>query len=188
MRCLKFTPGDWKVWLTSMQQWITSLSRNTMLVAMGTYLKTIWKCNNLSLYEKPEKFLKFIYALKHVLKQFPVLRMKLAILLFYSRRSQPLCCITVTIDCVHGSIRLAGTGSSSAQGRVEVCINNVWGTVCDDFWNSLDASIACWHLGYSSEGILRHATFITRVWPGSQLVCVCGGGGRWCACVCVHDV
>ena len=57
-----------------------------------------------------------------------------------------------TIDCVNGSLRLIGTGSSSSQGRVEVCINNAWGTVCNDFWSSLDASIVCRHLGYSTEG------------------------------------
>ena len=58
----------------------------------------------------------------------------------------------IIIDCINGSLRLVGTGSSSSQGRVEVCINNVWGTVCNDLWNSLDASIVCRHLGYSTEG------------------------------------
>ena len=56
------------------------------------------------------------------------------------------------LDCEDGAIRLAGTGSSSTQGRVEVCNNNQWGTICDDTWNNLDASVACLHLGYSNEG------------------------------------
>ena len=60
--------------------------------------------------------------------------------------------ITYMIGCTDGAIRLAGSGSSSSQGRVEVCNNNQWGTVCDDTWNSLDASVACFHLGYSNEG------------------------------------
>ena len=57
------------------------------------------------------------------------------------------------IGCTNGTIRLAGTGSSSTQGRVEVCNNNQWGTVCDDTWGNLDASVACLHLGYSNEGM-----------------------------------
>ena len=56
------------------------------------------------------------------------------------------------LDCEDGAIRLAGTGSSSTQGRVEVCNNNQWGTICDHTWNNLDASVACLHLGYSNEG------------------------------------
>ena len=56
------------------------------------------------------------------------------------------------IGCTTGTIRLAGTGSSSTEGRVEVCNNNRWGTVCDDAWNSLDARVVCLHLGYSIDG------------------------------------
>ncbi len=58
----------------------------------------------------------------------------------------------ITLGCTNGAIRLAGSGSSSSQGRVEVCNNNQWGTVCDDTWNSLDASVACFQMGYSNEG------------------------------------
>ena len=54
-----------------------------------------------------------------------------------------------TAGCQPGQIRLAGFGSNSSQGRVEVCFNNQWGTVCDDFWDATDAGVACRQLGFS---------------------------------------
>ena len=49
-------------------------------------------------------------------------------------------------------MRLAGTGTSSMQGRVELCNNNQWGTVCDDLWGAPDAMVVCRQLGYSRTG------------------------------------
>ena len=51
----------------------------------------------------------------------------------------------------HGALRLRGN-SSEYRGRVEICVNGVWGTVCDDYWDSTDASVVCGQLGYSRFG------------------------------------
>ena len=53
------------------------------------------------------------------------------------------------VTCTQGAIRLQG--GTATQGRVEICNNNVWGTVCDDRWDSTDARVACQQLGLLSS-------------------------------------
>ena len=54
--------------------------------------------------------------------------------------------------CNHkGSIRLVsetGRTSSLTGGRLEVFLNDQWGTVCDDLFGSSDAIVACRQLGF----------------------------------------
>ena len=44
-------------------------------------------------------------------------------------------------------IRLAGS-SQDREGRLEIYHNGRWGTVCDDYFDNVDASVACFQLGF----------------------------------------
>lgn len=61
--------------------------------------------------------------------------------------------------CNDGDLRLISI-SSPLAGRVEVCYDGVWGTVCSREWNNADAAVACRQLGYSSYGKLVKKNFI----------------------------
>ena len=74
------------------------------------------------------------------------------------------CDFYLDVSCNDGDIRLAD-GSSSNEGRVEVCHNNIWGTVCDDSWSRSDGIVACHQLGLEFVAVTTRASFGTGTGP-----------------------
>ena len=80
-----------------------------------------------------------------------------------------LCCSSSHVGpCSNGDIRL-GDGAL-LRGRVEICINGTWGTICDHHWTQQEASVVCSHLGYSPYGIRGrgHVSIVTIISLGAM--------------------
>ena len=62
--------------------------------------------------------------------------------------------------CDSGYVQLTISDSSErvlikdtlSRGRVEICSNNSFLTICDDHWDNFDASVVCAELGFSRYG------------------------------------
>ena len=55
--------------------------------------------------------------------------------------------------CEQGDLRFISNGDEEQlEGTLEVCFGGNWGTICDDFWSDVDASVACRQLGFFDEG------------------------------------
>ena len=67
---------------------------------------------------------------------------------------------TVFSNCSDGDVRLVG-GAASNEGRVEVCMNRAWGSVCNsttrdgrhgEDWDLEEGRVVCRQLGHQELG------------------------------------
>ena len=70
--------------------------------------------------------------------------------------------------CLHQAVRVVTSSDNlnSSFGRVEVCVNGTWGTICSDFWGNEDASVVCKQLGYSEYG--KHSNKVFGLSPSRR--------------------
>ena len=54
---------------------------------------------------------------------------------------------------MNGDVRLVNS-TTAYEGRVEICYNGVWGSVCDSSWNDRDAAIVCQQMGFQGTSTL----------------------------------
>ena len=62
-------------------------------------------------------------------------------------------------NCTDGAVRLIN-GSGPHEGRLEVCVNEAWGTVCSNGWDQIDTNVVCNQLGYLSFGTVYALIFV----------------------------
>ena len=95
--------------------------------------------------------------------------------------------------CDDGALRLVG-GSSDLNGRVEICYNEAWGTICDNQFDSADSSVVCAQLGFSRNSNEDFFSLCVTIQSHGSLICtlrLCGFGwsylwsGNW---ACPHQL
>ncbi len=65
---------------------------------------------------------------------------------------------SIVIDnCYDGDVRLS---EGNVMGKVEVCINSVWYTICDHYWTVNEANVVCKQLGYSQGRYISYSSLV----------------------------
>ena len=74
-----------------------------------------------------------------------------------------------------GTVRLVG-GLTPLEGRVEIFFFHQWGTVCDNNWDLVDATVVCHQLGYlRAVRAPRYASFGAGSGPSWYSSVACTG-------------
>ena len=61
--------------------------------------------------------------------------------------------------CIDGDLRLVN-GAVPNEGRLEMYVDDQWGTFCDDYWTDREADVACRQLGYEQGAVRNGGRFL----------------------------
>ncbi len=81
---------------------------------------------------------------------------------------------TYIVTCFEGHVQLITNDDFiddsflSPVGRVEICLNGKYGTICGDGWSDEDASVVCRQLGFSSDGEFFVLLCLLQLFNSSQ--------------------
>ena len=59
-------------------------------------------------------------------------------------------------------------GTTPYEGRVEICYDGVWGSVCDVYWDYWDAAIVCLQLGF--QGTSKQQWYLYGTFCNSAII------------------
>lgn len=82
---------------------------------------------------------------------------------------------TSVAECTNGAVRLTGGVANSSSGRVEVCVNGVWGSVCDKLgdWimSPYNAVTVCRQLNLPTDSkTIMMLAWVLICWTGQRLI------------------
>ena len=91
---------------------------------------------------------------------------------------------SVIDSCTDGQTRLVN-GTLAQEGRVEVCLNGIWGAVCQSGFGQDDAYVVCKALGYN--GPCEYSWIVSIIYC---LVTLCNiiHYHKYCSCKCIHSI
>ena len=92
------------------------------------------------------------------------------------------------LACMDYDIVLFG-GTTDGEGQIGVCINNTYATICDDFWDELDAQVVCRQIGLNDSGhaIATSGNRALTMLPALDRVRCLGNESSISACLIDYD-
>ncbi len=123
-------------------------------ISCSQYIQSTSSLSNCFLFDKCQSSCNQPISLKcwskYIITSMPVLNFSIFDSYVYKLCT---CYFTESSSCSDGDVRLVN-GSKTQEGRLEVCSNNLWGTVCGDGFNKIDGYVICKELGLGSSGEL----------------------------------
>ena len=80
--------------------------------------------------------------------------------------AMPTCLCPLFTACCDGDVHFGNSsmnGPANFNGRVDVCVNETWGTVCDDNFGRIQAGVVCGQMGFYRSSKTRYMCMYIHV-------------------------